>query len=289
MAGIHIARNHESLGIFSEEEIQEGIRTGRFASGDLAWRSGMAEWKPLGEMALQWGMETPPATAGVTPPDLPGEAPTEGTEPPWEDRETLGFFPALTQTISAVLLRPRVTFARMKRDGGLANPLLYFVLLSSAMFTVSALYQMGASMMNPALFAPQLLHAPKSALFVGIIGSILLSPALYVVSAFLSSGIIHLCLKMLGGANSPFEATFRVFCYAQASASVMNLLPVCGGIAGIIWGAYCIIIGLKEAHGISGWKATIAITLPGLFCCGVIGIVVMAAGIGIAEAAKLVH
>jgi len=116
-----------------------------------------------------------------------------------------------------------------------------------------------------------------------IIGSILLSPALYVVSAFISSGITHLCLKLLGGANRPFETTFRVICYAQASATVFNLLPLCGGLIGVIWGAYSIIIGLREAHGTSGWKATLAITLPGLLCCGILFVIFAAAGIGIAE------
>ena len=109
------------------------------------------------------------------------------------------------------------------------------------------------------------------------------------VSAFLSSGITHLCLKALGGANRPFETTFRVICYAQASAMVFNLFPMCGGLIGVIWGAYCIIIGLKETHGISGWKATLAITLPGLLCCGALLLIGAAAGISLAEMSKLGH
>ena len=61
----------------------------------------------------------------------------------------------------------------MKQSGGLANPLLYFVLLSSAMFAVSALYQMGATSMNPEVFAKGLPHASKTAFSVALIGSIL--------------------------------------------------------------------------------------------------------------------
>ena len=289
MSNIHIARNHQSLGSFSEEAVREGIHSGRFSSGDLAWREGMAEWRPLGEIAPQWGMEIPaPSLDTASLDETPFDAlPAEGNSPAWEERESLGFFAALSQTIGDVLLRPTQTFASMKQTGGLANPLLYFVLLSSAMFAVSAFYQIAMTTMNPGLFAAKVPHASSlptgSSFSVALIGSVLLSPALYVVSAFISSGITHLCLKLLGGANRPFETTFRVICYAQASAAVLNIIPICGSLIGVIWGAYAIIIGLKEAQCTEGWRATLAITLPGLFCCGLLLLLGTAAGFGIAE------
>ncbi|MCX8492633.1 MAG: YIP1 family protein [Chthoniobacterales bacterium] len=289
MSNIHIARNHQSLGSFSEEAVREGIHSGRFSSGDLAWREGMAEWRPLGEIAPQWGMEIPaPSLDTASLDETPFDAlPAEGNSPAWEERESLGFFAALSQTIGDVLLRPTQTFASMKQTGGLANPLLYFVLLSSAMFAVSAFYQIAMTTMNPGLFAAKVPHASSlptgSSFSVALIGSVLLSPALYVVSAFISSGITHLCLKLLGGANRPFETTFRVICYAQASAAVLNIIPICGSLIGVIWGAYAIIIGLKEAQCTEGWRATLAITLPGLLCCGLLLLLGTAAGFGIAE------
>jgi hypothetical protein len=290
MALIHIARDHKPFGTVTEEELRDGIFSGKFVSTDLVWREGMSEWKPLGEMAQQWGMENP-APALVVPvktETLPPEA-APGTEPAWEERDRLGFFPAISRTVSAVLMRPAETFAAMKRTGGLADPLLYFVLLSSAMFAISALYQLAAGSFNPAALPPNFPHASKGAFSVALIGSILLSPALYVVSAFISSGITHLCLRLLGGANRPFETTFRVICYAQASAAVFNLLPLCGSLIGVIWGAYCIIIGLREAQQTTGWKATLAITLPGLLCCGGLLLIGTAAGLSIAELSKVGH
>ena len=290
MALIHIARDHKPFGTVTEEELRDGIFSGKFVSTDLVWREGMAEWQQLGEMAQQWGMENP-APALVVPvktETLPPEAAT-GTEPAWEERDRLGFFPAISRTVSAVLMRPAETFAAMKRTGGLADPLLYFVLLSSAMFAISALYQLAAGSFNPAALPPNFPHASKGAFSVALIGSILLSPALYVVSAFISSGITHLCLRLLGGANRPFETTFRVICYAQASAAVFNLLPLCGSLIGVIWGAYCIIIGLREAQQTTGWKATLAITLPGLLCCGGLLLIGTAAGLSIAELSKVGH
>jgi hypothetical protein len=224
-----------------------------------------------------------PVTAAASP------AAESETEPAWEERDRLGFFTAISRTVSSVLMRPAETFDAMKRTGGLADPLLYVVLVSSSMFAVSALYQLAATSLNPAALPPNFPHASKSAFSVALIGSMRLSPALYVVTAFLSAGITHLCLKLLGGANRPFETTFRVICYAQASAMVFNLLPMFGGLLGVIWGAYCVIIGLKETNGITGLKATLAITLPGLLCCGALLLLGAAAGISIAEMSKLGH
>lgn len=289
MSAIHIARDHKPLGAFPEEEIREGIASGRFVAGDLAWREGMAEWKPLGEMAPLWGMETPPpslpAESRAHDATAPGEQTVE-SGPAWEERESIGLFQAITRTVSAVLMRPAETFATMRHSGGLAQPLLYFVLLSSCTFAIAVLYQIAASQWNPAIFGSNFTNAAKGAYPVAAVGTILISPALYVVSAFLSSGVTHLSLMILGGANRPFETTFRVICYAQASAAAFNLLPLCGGLIALFWGAYVIIIGLKEGQGISGGKATLAITLPGLACCCLFLLFGAAAGVGMSELYK---
>lgn len=289
MATIHIARNQQTLGSFGEEEVREGIRTGRFSAQDLAWREGMETWKPLGEMAPEWGLEIPPPlihadseSTLVTEAKLSGD----GTEPAWEEREKLGLLPALTQTISAVLMRPTETFARMKHEGGLVNPLLYFVLLSCTAYAVSVFYQMVSLSMQSGALPAQLQHLSKNTLSFVMLGTILISPALYLISVFISSGITHLSLKLLGGANRPFETTFRVICYAQASAAVFNFLPLCGGLMAILWGSYTIIIGLMQGHGIGGWRATMALLLPGLLCCGVLLILAGAGGFGLAELSK---
>jgi len=295
MAAIHIARNHQPFGTFSEEDLREGIVSGRFVSSDLAWREGMTEWKPLGEMAPQWGMETPapaltPAATGdaETTPAVPGE----GTEPAWEERERIGFFPAIAQTVSAVLMRPSHTFAAMKQSGGLANPLLYFVLLSTAVFAVNTLYQLLALRYDPmvAKFLSQFFPAYSPANISTImLGQVLLSPAYNVLIAFILSGSTHLCLMMIRGANFPFETTFRFSCYAFASVYPLILIPVFGLIVWLIWGSYIFVVGLREAQKISAWKATWGLTLPVLICCGIplllgaVGFVMMAAKMGLLQ------
>ena len=49
MAMIHINRSGASLGTFPEEDVREGLRTGRFIGTDLGWREGMPSWQPLSQ------------------------------------------------------------------------------------------------------------------------------------------------------------------------------------------------------------------------------------------------
>ena len=287
MANIHIARKQQLLGSFSEEEVREGVRTGRFQPGDLAWREGMPEWKALGEMAPQWKMEFQIPTLAEAPLMVDVEA--GGLEPAWEEREKLGLFTAIVQTVQSILMHPTATFAAMKQRGGFANPLLYFVLLSSSMYAVSVFYQVAMRSLNPGIFSSSLQHTPAQAFSIVLIGSVLISPALYILSAFISSGIVHLFLKLLNGAHKPFETTFRVICYAQASAAIMNLIPMCGSLIALFLSTYCIIVGLKETHGTEGWRATLAFLLPSfLCCCALMGIIAMT-GISLSELAKMGH
>ena len=88
-----------------------------------------------------------------------------------------------------------------------------------------------------------------------------------VLSLFIATGIVHLLLKLLGGAKQPYETTFRVYCYSE-SASALKLIPGLGWLLALPWSLCCQIIGLKNAHGIQTWRALLAAVLfPFLFCC----------------------
>jgi hypothetical protein len=47
MAMIHINRNRENIGKFDEQEVADGLSSGRFLPTDLAWREPMTSWEPL--------------------------------------------------------------------------------------------------------------------------------------------------------------------------------------------------------------------------------------------------
>ena len=64
---IHVNRGNTSLGVFSEQEVREGLSAGRFAPTDIGWREGMASWQPLSQFSEFAGTASPafpPVQAG---------------------------------------------------------------------------------------------------------------------------------------------------------------------------------------------------------------------------------
>ncbi len=65
MGTIFISREGKPSDQFTEAEVAEGLRTGRFLPGDLAWKEGMETWKPLSTFAEFASL--PPAIAAPVP------------------------------------------------------------------------------------------------------------------------------------------------------------------------------------------------------------------------------
>ena len=145
MAQIHIARGETRLGIFAEEEVQEGLRSGRFAATDLAWREGMPSWLPLAQMNFDTG-HAPTLPSGIArpnaKPDTPGIGAAASTGLPWDHRQELGLLPAFIETLKLVLLNPSTAFSGMKTEGGLSEPLTYGVIGASVGFIVNFLFSL---------------------------------------------------------------------------------------------------------------------------------------------------
>src|SRR5438132_3512337 len=138
MAMIHVNRGATSLGVFSEEEVREGLRTGRFVSTDIGWREGMANWQPLSQFP-----ELGAATPAAPPAQIPAEAAATRTGLPWEHRQERGFFNAFVETLVMVLTRPGEAFTIMKREGGLGEPLIYALIGGCLGGIVSVLFSLG--------------------------------------------------------------------------------------------------------------------------------------------------
>ena len=310
MPKIYIARNHQSLGSFFQEDVRQGILSGRFMAGDLAWREGMSEWRPLGEMAPQWEIEIPPPS--LLPVDGEGDSSlgnfpriqAEGSEPAWEERGSIGSVPAIFRTLKAVLFRPTATFSSLKHTGGLMSPLLYTILLNTTLHTLFGLLSLaGLLLMSGQEFESKIqllqvqLHAfqelspnfifsmpliSKKFIEYMLLGNIFLWPVIAVAANFLGAGILHLSLRMVGGANRPFETTFRFTCYLcgsfNAVAIVLDLIPGIGA-AGILlllmatlvylgWYSYASVVAIQQAQSIGVWKvllASLVFSFLGLF------------------------
>ncbi len=276
MATIHLARDGTNIGSFPIEEVREGLRTGRFLPTDMAWEAGMPDWRPLSQVMAEKPAEVTPAPGApmtnalpVSPPSASyGAAPApSGSGLPWEHREQLGIFKAYFDTVSMVLTKPGEAFALMKTEGEMMGPMLFALIGGCAGLLVSFLFQI-------ALHSIGFMADRQSSMFgmgvVGVwaVGYVLFIPVIVIVGMFLVSGILHLCLMIMGGARKPFETTFRVVCFSAGSTYLLSMIPICGGFIAAVWNIVLVCIGLARAHEIDTGKAVMAVLLPVVVCCG---------------------
>ena len=266
MAMIHVNRGATSLGTFSEEEVREGLLSGRFAPTDLGWREGMANWQPLSQFPELGG------AAPAAPPPQISAASTAGTVAsrsglPWDERQARGFFNAFVETLVRVLTKPDAAFRAMKIEGGLVEPLIYALIGGWLGGVVAFLFSLGFKSMG--LFANRdNAFGMLTGMGIGSIAFIILLPVIIVIGLFIGAAVVHLCLMIVGGANKTFEATFRVFAFSQGSTGPLQMIPVCGGLIAGVWGLVVTCIGLARAHETGTERAVFAVFLPLIVCCG---------------------
>lgn len=282
---INVNRGAESLGVFSEEDVRAGLRTGRFVPTDLGWREGMASWQTLAqfpEFAESIGAAAPGTEATVAPGgEVLARTVITRTGLPWENRHQLGLVKAFVDTMVMVLTKPVEAFQRMRTEGGMMDPLLFAIIGGSFGFVISLL--IGLLFGSFGIMAGE--RNPLAAMVgtgVGTILLIILCPILIALSVFIGSAIIHVCLMLVGGAKKSYETTLRVICFAMGSTQPIVVVPFCGSFIAGIWGLVAEVIGLTHAHETDMGRAVLAILLPLIVCCGGGFLLIMLAGFGAA-------
>lgn len=217
------------------------------------------------------GPENPYASPAPLPemPSLPpvGEYWGPRSGPPWE-REGASFN-SFWATVKLIYSSPQVFFREMRREGGLWPPLSFAFIGGIIGGLAAGCYNIG--LQSLVLLAPnnQANGAPGPAsLAFGAIMILVMVPVGVLIQAFVTSGIYHVCLMILGGAKQPYETTFRVVCYVTGASGLLGLIPLCGA---VIQGIYALVLagmGLSYSHETSGVKAAFAVVLPVLLCCG---------------------
>lgn len=281
---IHVARDGAKLGEFTLEQIRQGLTTGQFRSTDLGWQTGMAEWRPLSEFVAA---ASTPASAAAPLAVSPTPAPSAAAGLPWENRQQLGLFKAFFDTVVLVLSRPSDAFSMMRPEGGLTDPLLFGVIGGSAGAIVSTIYQLvmrSVGFGQTDMFSKFGFGASSFVIF-----DLILAPVKVVIGLFIFTAILHLCLLMFGGANRPFETTFRVVGYGTGATYLLCLIPICGGLAALIYLIVVCTIGLARAHQTTTGKAVMAVLTPFIVCCGVAGVFGLLVGGAVTEYLRHLH
>ena len=253
---IHVNRNQDFLGQFTEEEVREGLRSGKFFNTDLAWRAGMTEWQPLS--AWGWGIED---VAGV------GGEPLTGSSPVWEKAPQVGWFTAWWNSTLEILFSPIKTFSTLKTTGGYRLPLIYAAVSGTLGLAMVLLAEVLAGAIARG-WAAGAVPASLATELGGLLCALVITPLFCVLGVFINGGVLHGCLKLVGGANNSFETTARVVAYAGGAVNALNIVPLLGSLAASLWGPVLYTIALKEAHKTTYGRVILALLIPLMICCG---------------------
>ncbi|MEW6026774.1 MAG: YIP1 family protein [Planctomycetota bacterium] len=225
------------------------------------------------------GAEIIASEGGLRP---PASGPSQNVSPTWDDNGPL--FKRLWNTWIATIFRPMTFFSRTPVNAGLGKPLLYAIITGFVGAVGVAFWQVVFTALQIPFFGIQQDKTDEMLPFVitpllGVV-YVVVSPLFITIGVFIWSGILHLCLMIVGGNKKGFEATFRPVTYAQ-SPMVFNLIPFCGGHIAGLWAMVLTIIGLKETHQIPVWKAIVAYLIPIVLCCVCVVIAIMIIGFGV--------
>lgn len=197
-----------------------------------------------------------------------GEVPTEGLLlPPWERRDRYGFLNALYLTVKDVILAPRQFFHRMPSQIGLAQPLLFALVIGVLATFVTWMWSLAGSSLQILVDddISEIMKGPFFAFFAFLFSPIWV-PLLVLAKAIL----IHAMLMLTGGNRLGFEATCRVAAYGVATG-ILTLIPFCGQFLAPVWSIGVTIIGLYSIHDTDPWRAVLAVLLPMMTCLAVLG------------------
>jgi hypothetical protein len=178
---------------------------------------------------------------------------------PWERRSDLGLWQGLYQTFKGVLFSPEKLFSAMTHEGGLKEPLAYGLLLGSVGSMLGVFWQflMVGESLNSAL--PSIIGQINLGFIFMVV--MIMTPFYILINMFVVSGILHLCLVIMGAARNGFEGTFRIVAFSQ-SIKILGLVPIIGGLIGWVWHFIVQVIGLREMHETSYLRTIIAMLLP---------------------------
>jgi len=173
---------------------------------------------------------------------------------PWESGE--GFIAAFFRTTQEVLFSPTKFFKKVAAGKGYGSPFIFAMISGVVGIGVVLLWQW---LFFSGMVPPQIRSLTAYSLLPTF--AIILIPFWVAFSIVIGSGIIHLCVMIVGGNRKGFEATFRALSYSH-SAMLFYIVPVIGSFVGYIYFLILAIIGVREGHEISTGKAVIGVLLP---------------------------
>jgi hypothetical protein len=227
--------------------------------------SPLSPWRPEeGPITPRWERAYSDASA------VPGpRTAADGEKLPWERQDEIGFARGLYGTIR-LAFDNGVEYARRIAAGEVIMPSLVFGIVITAITAIfEAGYAIGALHLAKGLLdqmesqLPEIFGQAGPPTVRDIVFLEGMRILFYPLTMFVWAGFIHLLLRLFSRPDRPFAATFRVASYAIAPM-ILNVLPGCGVLIGIVWVGVLTIRGLKVVQKTSTFASILAVLLPAI-------------------------
>jgi len=147
-------------------------------------------------------------------------------------------------TAKAVITSPVSFYKSMATGGGLAEPVIFVVVMAVLTAIVAMVYG--------------ILGLGMGGVAIGI-GAIIFIPIFSVIGSFIGAAILFVIWKLMGS-DKNYETAYRCVAYAFAIVPVMAIISFIPYIAGIIqkiWSAFLMYVASTEVHKIKAQTAKI--------------------------------
>jgi hypothetical protein len=178
---------------------------------------------------------------------------------PWEDRQRLGLWPSIFETLKSVLFSPKTFFRSLDNGSGIREPFAFGLLMGSASAMFSLFWKF--LVLSGGLMAVDLPFFGHRTAWLVFLLVLVIVPGFVTVTMFIFASILHLMLLLVRDGGRGFGASFRVIAYAQA-AQIWTVIPFLGGWVGIFWQFIVQVIGLREIHRTSYLRVISAFLIP---------------------------
>lgn len=186
---------------------------------------------------------------------------------PWEQRATLGFFPAFFKTLRLSLFRPSDFFGKMRVDNT-KGALSFYWINFAALFFPGIIWNILFTPLTLKNLSPIQISSAGIRVMVTIAGILITWAIMAPAVLYIHAAIVHLGTLLFNCSKNGFNATLRSVAYAS-STNWFSMIPICGFFIAYIWNLVLIIIGICKTQRTSVGRAVGAVVVPIfiLACC----------------------
>jgi hypothetical protein len=179
---------------------------------------------------------------------------------PWEYSGVFPYPQGLLRSISLEVTRPTAFFREVSPKGSLLPALLFALLMYAAFFGV-------LRAINPAwpVPAPDGTHTvlyPLEMLTQSLTPGKLILFLLFcfLLTIFFNAWVVSMLTRLMAPGKENFRVTFKITAYATLPL-LLYPLPLVGGLAGTVLGAYLLCLGLRQAYRLEWSRAVLVFIL----------------------------